>query len=104
MKILRFIKLRVILLFISALLCFGSILALIKKLSIKTNAEEPLVVASPAYLSPLVKQLTSIEQCREWEQVEQHKKMIELFRQEDKKNIDMIMELGKNIYSTKMAT
>ena len=64
-----------------------------------------MVVASPAYLSPLVKQLTSIEQCREWEQVEQHKmRMIELFRQEDKKNIDMIMELGKNIYSTKMAT
>ena len=80
-------------------------MALIKRLSMKTEVEEPLVVASPAYLSPLVKQLTSIEQCREWGQVEQHKmRMIELFRQEDKKNIDMIMELGKNIYSTKMAT
>ena len=42
----------------------------------KTDVEEPLVVASPAYLSPLVKQLTSIEQCREWEQVEQHKKIM----------------------------
>ena len=102
MKILRFIKLRVILLFICPSLCFGFVLALIKRLSVKTVVEEPLVKALPTYLSPLVKQLTSIEQCREWEQVEQHKKrMMDLFRQEDKKNIDMIMELGKIIYSIK---
>ena len=102
MKILRVVKLRVILLFLFPFLCFALIFAVIKRLSMRTGVEKPLVMALPTYLSPLVKQLTSIEQCREWEQEEQHKKrMMELFRQEDKKNIDKIMELGKMIHSIK---
>ena len=99
MKIIK-LRLRPVLLLIFPLICLAFILVIVKRFKgIQSKVVEPSGVTSPSYLSPLVKQLSSMEQCREWEQEEQVKKrMMELFRQADKKNIEKIMQLGKLIY------
>ena len=100
MKTLRFVKQRLVLLCLLPLA--GLALLLTVKLSSKgTNKTQNVVIITPStVLSPLVKQLSSTEQCREWEQVEQvRKRMMELLRKEDKENINRVLQLGRMIFA-----
>jgi hypothetical protein len=103
MKMLRLVRLRTCIFCLLPLVCaVGLLLALrIRSRGAGTGEEAVMVIVPPTYLSPLVKQISSMEQCREWEQREQAtKRMMELFRQRDKEDIDRVMKLGKTIFTT----
>ena len=99
---LRLVRLRSCIFFLFPLVCaVGLLLALgMRSRGAGTGEEAVMVIVTPTYLSPLVKQFSSMEQCREWEQREQAiKRMMELFRQRDKEDIDRVMKLGKTIFT-----
>ena len=102
MKILRLVRLRTC---IVCLLPLVGVVGLLIALGIRSRGagmgeEAVMVIVPPTYLSPLVKQFSSMDQCREWEQREQAiKRMMELFRQRDKEDINRVMQLGKTIFT-----